>query len=201
MERKAAKVQPLTLATGIKSNTNGLTGILGMKKGGNSGFSLIEVMVVVFLIAIFASVGFMSFGSGKGAVLEAEAKQFTDKLNLLIDESIFSGTSYRVLLNEEEGFYTYEKYQGSKWESIARKPFQKYELPESVSILLNTGSSEVLGSDSGLVVQSDGVVTSFQLLFGERSAKENRLNQNAFHWLVSAGAVNGSLTVVKVDGD
>jgi prepilin-type N-terminal cleavage/methylation domain-containing protein len=165
-----------------------------------SGFSLLEVMVVVFLIATFAAVGVLKLGAGQGAVLESEAKQFADKLNLLIDESILSGKSHRVVINDDSTFYTYEGYVNQKWSSLDQKPYGKHEFPSSIAIEFST-FSETDELDNTIEIQSDGVITPFQFLVGNKDDSTKRLIVEDLHWLVSSDSSNASVSVVRVDSN
>lgn len=173
------------------------------------GFSLLEVMVVVFLIATFAGVGVLKLGSGQGPALESEARQIVDKINLLMDESILSGQPHKVVFDIENHQYWFEKFPFGEERIIEEKPYDKYKLPDKIAMditLLDEDqtsqkdenqefqldseldSERSLTQHDSIVIQSDGVASEFELSLGSKNDSSNSLNEDESHWLISGGA-------------
>jgi len=152
-----------------------------MHKGGlNLGFTLLEVMVVVFMMGIVSTVAVLKLGVGQNLIIESEAKQFSDKLELLIDESILSAKSYRIVIDTQDHGYIFQEFS-DKWIEMTDKPFNKYLLNDdmalSVSITSNDADNSQKNESSSssfertIIIDTDGVTNDFELLFGDRSEK------------------------------
>ena len=161
----------------------------------NLGFSLLEVMVVVFMMALISTVAVLKLGLGQNVLIESEARQFADKLELLMDESILSAGTYRILIDTEKHGYEFQKFT-DKWEGITQKPFNKHLLSDDMAIkvtiiVANTGdnqSNELASSnpDNIIFIDADGVTSEFELLFGDRS-KKGGIEAEKNYWLVKGG--------------
>ena len=149
----------------------------------SKGFSLLEVMVVVFLIATIATVGLLKLGSGQNVAMESEAKQFVDKLNLLIDESIITGYSHRVIFeqSDNENSYIFQQLQSNEGKDLDVQPYLKRDVAPGLALLFSSFDQE----REGIVISSDGSVNAFELRFGEKDKRNNRLLNEKAHWLVS----------------
>jgi len=177
------------------------------------GFSLLEVMVVVFLMALFSTVAILRLGVGQGTIIESEARQFAEKLNLLMDESLLSGQVYRIVFDVESYTYEYQHYDG-QWVAMVVKPFEKRTLAGNIAFEMEViqastttnlranpqandgktrfenrfGESTSIESARINVVEidSDGVSTEFDVRFGERT-NNNTLDSEGRVWLVQGG--------------
>ncbi len=160
----------------------------------SSGFSLLEVMVVVFLIATIAAVGLLKLGSGQNIAMEAEAKQFVDKLNLLMDESIITGYSHRIVFEQTNDEYSYffQQLQSSQWQDLDVQPYLKRTIDPNLALLLtplaqseNLTLNAIDQASDNVVISSDGSVNVFELRIGEKNNRNHRLLDEKPHWLVS----------------
>ncbi len=152
---------------------------------------------MVFLMALFSTVAILRLGVGQGTLIEAEARQFAERLNVLMDESLMSGKTFRIVFDPENQSYVYQAFD-SQWQEMTDKPFTKQQLKNTLALdfqskaPLETNaeqtSSDTDTSDSGemVVIGSDGVSSEFELRFGERN-KSNQLNSDARTWLVRGG--------------
>jgi len=160
-----------------------------MKKA-TTGFSLLELIVVVFLVALLSTVAVLRLGVGQGIVVQSEARQFAQRLNLLMDEGLLSGQIYRIVVDIEEQTYEYQHFQNG-WNSISEKPFGKKLMPATVAFEMDVKQEgQVNGTESinNFVVQinSDGTATPFEMRFGER-AKKNAIDEESSIWLIQGG--------------
>ena len=155
-----------------------------------TGFSLLELIVVVFLIALLSTVAILRLGVGQSIVIQSEARQFAQRLNLLMDEGLLSGQIYRVVFDIEEQAYEYQRFNNG-WNSISEEPFGKKLMPESVAFEMEVNQDAQengIESANNFVVQinSDGTATPFEMRFGER-VKKNLINEESSIWLIQGG--------------
>jgi general secretion pathway protein H len=128
------------------------------------GFTLLEIMVVVVLIALTVSLVSLNLDRDIDRVAHHEALRFAKLVEHLREESILTGKSYAVEVNEERRSYrfleTEEKWVPVKNDDLLRRRY----FPEYLSVRFDTlqGQSE---DDNGLlVVEGLGNVTPFQLV-------------------------------------
>lgn len=81
-----------------------------------AGFTLLELLVVVFIIAIMAGAAVLSLGVvGADRESKREAQRLMTLLQLIQDESLMQGRDFGVLLGESGyRFYTYD-YAADTW--------------------------------------------------------------------------------------
>ena len=105
-------------------------------RNNSHGFSLLELVIVVFLIALFSIVAVLRIGVSQGVVIESEAQQFAQRLNLLMDESLLSGRLYRIVFDAQQQAYEYQRYDNG-WNAVSEIPFKKKSLPSAVAFELD----------------------------------------------------------------
>ena len=156
-------------------------------------------MVVVFLIAIISTVGLLKLGSGQNVAMEAEARQFVDKLNLLMDESIITGHSHRVVFEriKDKNSYYFQQWQSAeletgKWQSLEVQPYLKHDIDPSLALFFTSlgqnGNSNLVNADQegdSIEISSDGSFNFFELSVGEKNSRSNSLLDDKPYWLVS----------------
>ena len=80
------------------------------------GFSLIELLVVVFIIGLFAGMAVLSLNvAGVDRELEREARRLRSLLDTLVDEAVLQTRDYGVLFTSNGyRFFVYD-YQSLSW--------------------------------------------------------------------------------------
>lgn len=192
-------------------------------RNNSHGFSLLELVIVVFLIALFSIVAVLRIGVSQGVVIESEAQQFAQRLNLLMDESLLSGRLYRIVFDAQQQAYEYQRYDNG-WNAVSEIPFKKKSLPSAVAFeldikqtdeIFNTESlipndeqtqfEQNFGVRTGLEIEnnqiveigSNGASTQFDIRFGERG-KKGLIETQTGIWLVQGGH---SVIVVEADSE
>lgn len=164
------------------------------------GFSLLEIMVVIFLMALFSTVTILRLGVGQSTQIESEARQFAGKLNLLMDESLLSGKAYRIVFDQENHSYEYQQFD-EKWNTITTKPYEKKVLKNTLAFDLETtipaseknnqrSEESIQNIDSNekntVLINTDGVTAVFVLRFGEKN-QSNSLDREKSFWSIIGG--------------
>ena len=130
------------------------------------GFTLIEILVVLFIISItlsFALLAFGDFGASRRIIVAAE--QFSAYLKLVQQQAIIEGKNLGVDINKQ-GYKTYRLEQGNTWQAMPEKSiFHWQHFPNNLVIDLesplknNTRMPDIMMSPSGNL-------TVFKLRFG-----------------------------------
>lgn len=124
-----------------------------------SGFTLMEIMVVVVLIAISATFALVSLDRGNDDVAELEARRFAQLIEHARDESILSGRAYAVQVDPVARSYTFLRY-AQEWTQVKNDDvFRRRELPENLEMAFETGSDPESGGL--LIIEGLGVIMPF----------------------------------------
>ena len=115
--------------------------------GKASGFTLFEVMVVVFIIGVIVTFASLSIGQHGDRYVEDEAKRLHHLLRLATEEAVFRSQEISLMLTSSG--YHFASLQGAKWEPIAGDPFfREREFAEVVSVKLLIDEEEANLSNS-----------------------------------------------------
>lgn len=119
------------------------------------GFSLLELLVVLFVVVIITSLVSINVNSGGQDVrLESQVRRFADTALYALDEAQFTGTDYGLLLERipREGEWIYawswreRSLEGWRFPESGKEVFEEQELPPGIEAELeieNAPFSEV----------------------------------------------------------
>lgn len=160
-------------AAGISTNPQALP---GYRCG---GFSLLELLVVATIIAVFAGAAVLSLGSlGSDRELQREAARLQGLIDLLAEEAVLESRDYGLLFSETGyRFYVFD-YQTLTWlEPVGDRLLAERMLEEPLQLSLELDDREVrLAQDFDamdvneqpepqVIVFGSGEVTPFQAGF------------------------------------
>ncbi len=109
------------------------------------GFSLLELLVVVTIIAVFAGVAVLSLGTlGSDRMLQREAARLQGLIDLLAEEAVLETRDYGLLFSETGyRFYVYD-YPTLTWlEPVGDQLLAERTLEEPVQLSLELDDREV----------------------------------------------------------
>jgi len=117
-------------------------------KDSTAGFTLVELMVVLLIIGLMASVVVFSFPSGSSA-LEEDAQRFAARTAALRDNAILQSRPMAVQVTPS-GYSFLERRKGS-WSVIEDKPFVSTNWSEGVTAQTgDTGPMMISFESTGL---------------------------------------------------
>ncbi len=103
-------------------------------KRAGSGFTLIELMVVLFVIGLIATLVFPSFGSFELSRLKSEARRLQAATTLTYNLAVMEKANYRLAFDLDAQCWWAEKKQGPVYVPASNDLLLKHCLPESVWI-------------------------------------------------------------------
>jgi len=142
------------------------------------GFSLIELLVVVTIIGIFAGAAVLSLGIlGSDRELEREAFRFRSLVDLLTEEAVMDSRDYGIMFTETGYRFFIFDYQQLLWlDPIGDSFLAEYQLQEPLAMALSLEDRDVVlesGFDEELleepepqvIILASGEVTPFDVEF------------------------------------
>ncbi|MGB5157908.1 MAG: prepilin-type N-terminal cleavage/methylation domain-containing protein [Desulfobacterales bacterium] len=149
-----------------------------MNKAGNNGFTLIELIVVIFIISVMLMVSFPNIGFHESGKLKSEAALLASVLRYLNDSAITMKETYAAKFDLGRKTLIYKGPEGEKKEGIKNL----------ASILLQT---------RGLV--SDGEVNIFFTPMGSSESFVINLKDDDSGIGVSSNSLSGRIKIIKQD--
>ena len=156
-------------------------------RGLPSGFSLIELLVVVSVIGIIVSIALLSLGVlGDDRQLRIEARRIGSLLEVAQDEAVMQGRDFglEVMLNSYR-FVEYDPFQLRWAELLTDDIFRFRQLPDDIefdllledkAVLLENDPQEIQDPDATfaphILIFSSGDSTPFELRIIKRSQQE-----------------------------
>lgn len=111
------------------------------------GFTLLEIMVVVLIIAVMAGISILAIRQAEGRTLQGQAERLQIWLQALADRSILEQNAYGVRLQENsvQAFVYYQRY----WYPV-RDP-EPFSLPETVQLQMAGQAPEPVEENNELL--------------------------------------------------
>jgi len=145
----------------------------------SSGFSLLEILVVLVIISIIVSFASMSFDTGPEK-LENEGQRVTALLKLASEEAIMNSREYRAVFTENS--YSFAKLVDGEWREFNDSGvFRPRELSGEFSFEITIGNEPIElarseddepDSRAAILLLSSGEVTPFELVVKNNIGKE-----------------------------
>ena len=128
-----------------------------------SGFTLIEILVVLVILGITTSVALLAFGDfGDSRRVEAEAQRFIQKVRLLRHQAILEATPYGMKITPTS--YTIFRFSPPNTWTLATSTLLKpYFFPSKILLYLNIQATD---KKNWVVFQASGEITPFMINFG-----------------------------------
>lgn len=124
------------------------------------GFTLIEILIVVVIIAItvsFALFSFGDFGASRRAVVAAE--ELLSYINLLKQQAILENHSFGIAIKPSY-YQIFQLAKDNAWKLI---PNRQQTFPSGVTAYLNTHSTSLAPQ---IIINASGGINAFNLSFG-----------------------------------
>ncbi|MET0026574.1 MAG: type II secretion system minor pseudopilin GspH [Candidatus Thiodiazotropha sp.] len=137
------------------------------------GFTLIEVMTVVFIIAIVINIVAISIGRNTPADrLKEEANRLTSLIQLASEEALLRSVLIGVDITEQR--YGFLALTEGNWEPVSDDLFRDRELPEpmelSIATSLRPGDDEDKRTPE-VILMNSGEMTPFEMKISSRDVE------------------------------
>jgi len=99
-----------------------------------AGFTLLEIMLVMVIMAVTAMMVAPSYFSAVSASIDDEGKRLAQVLRLGSEEAALSGERFRVRFRQHSYQFQSADQEGA-WQTLQESPYQQYYLPEGFQIV------------------------------------------------------------------
>lgn len=161
--------------------------------GAERGFTLLEVLAVLFIIGIISSFVGLSVGQRSSRAAQDEAERLYGLVRIAGEESVLQGRELAVEFTRQS-YRFWELAGDNQWMLIEEdKLFRERKFPPDVNIeLLVEGSAASFDDEKNLpriYILSSGELTDFEISFSLDDEKAYTLR----------GAINGKLELFRAD--
>lgn len=158
-----------------------------LQRQNDRGFTLIEILIVILIIGIMASVTLFAYGDfGASRKADTTAEQFIAYIKLVQQRSILEMVSLGVTVTSQ-GYETY-RFDNNQWQLIPRNShIFRRSFPEGLVVNLKSNIKHGTKAPT-IIITPAGKMTEFILTFGTSSQPE--VNS-------VVGLYNGDLKLIK----
>ncbi|HVC02431.1 MAG TPA: type II secretion system minor pseudopilin GspH [Steroidobacteraceae bacterium] len=112
----------------------------------NKGFTLVEILVVLVIIAVMLSMAVLSINvAGRDSQLHEESRRIVGLLDLLHDRALLEGRDFGLLVEPRAyEFLVYDNFR-DRWQPFdTQREFRRRELPKGLSLRLELDARQVV---------------------------------------------------------
>ena len=140
-----------------------------------NGFTLFEIIVVVFVIGVIVTFASLSVNQQSERYVEDEAKRLHHLMRLASEEAILTAQELSLLVTRSG--YNFARLEGPKWVPLADDSmFRAREFPETLEVKLKVYGQDADLSDSEkpapVFILSSGELTPFELSLKAEDSKQ-----------------------------
>jgi general secretion pathway protein H len=147
-----------------------------MKK--SVGFTLIEILVVLFIMSIVTSVALLSISRHENRQIETFTNELVQRMTLAEEQAILQPVVLGLAIKHKGiQFTSYQPAEGKKefiWQPMQDKLLTNYSIPSSMELRLVVDGKPVTMLENGkktspqIVISTNGDITPFTLYVGRK---------------------------------
>ena len=105
---------------------------------GGAGFTLVEVLVTLFVIAVIAGVAVIRLGGDdREEVVDREARRLARLIELAREEAVLGAAEWGLDPGARDYRFLRLDEGAGRWREVTEPPFAAHELPEALSLRLS----------------------------------------------------------------
>lgn len=142
----------------------------------NSGYTLLEILVVLVIISIVAGMAVLTIGHNDNKQLQAFTQKLAQTLTLAEEQALLQPATLGLVLTASSfGFYEYRQVQARpSWEPLADRELGLHEIPSDIQVSLKIASKarsveQQAEKTPSLLISTNGTLTPFTILIGKKN--------------------------------
>lgn len=148
------------------------------------GYTLIEILIVLFIISIVTTVALLSINRNENKRLEAFANELTQVVTLAEEHAMLQPTVLGLTFNEQSFQFAALKTSingnGEKknnWESLQDNVLGRHVIPNNIELNIEVGNNHLTSSNDAekinpqIIISTNGDVTPFTIYVGKKGEK------------------------------
>lgn len=146
-----------------------------------NGFTLIEILVVLFIISIITGVAILSIGRNDHRQVEAFANELAQLLTLAEEHAMLQPSILGLSLSEHSlQFASYQTVTDGKknaWQPLQDQILGKHPIPSGIQLGLEIGDKKTMIMPGGvknhpqIIISTSGDITPFTIYIGKRGER------------------------------
>lgn len=146
------------------------------------GFTLIEIMVVITIVAVLMGAVTLSFPRTGDNLLKEQAERFSALISLAQDEAILQSSELALFVNKT-GYVFYRNQNGS-WAPYSSRPFSQRTYPGGITAStivegVDLNFKENIEATPQIIIFSSGEMTPFSYVFNYQNKSKITLEISA----------------------
>lgn len=132
------------------------------------GMTLVEVLVVLAIVAVMASLTVLAIGSGEGMTSQAEANRLQSRLQLAADRTMID--SEAIAFAPQANSYGFVRWDASK-SALPAALGERHQLPDGMTLKVVTQQAENTPAQNGqrlLLLGADTSGEGFEIILSSR---------------------------------
>jgi general secretion pathway protein H len=148
-----------------------------MPNNKTSGFTLLELLIVILIIGVIISFATLAIGDKKQQVLRQEMKQLAALIQFTQQEAIFKNQDLAIHFTEHS--YHFYLLSASHWQRLKKSPFHTRQLAAGINAELNIEDENIqltaTESIPQLLILSNGEISPFSIYLWHEADEYQRL--------------------------
>lgn len=142
-----------------------------------SGFTLIEILVVIFIMSIVTSVALLSVGRNENRQLESFAKELVQTVTLAQEQAMLQpsvlGLSIEKHAYQFAAYRLAENKKKNVWSPLTDHLLGIHTIPHNVELTVEMGGQKIAQEDDvahapQVVISTNGDITPFTIYIGKK---------------------------------
>ena len=140
-----------------------------------TGYTLVEVLVVLFIISIVTSVALLSIRQNENKEMESFANELTQIVSLAEEQAMLTPSVLGLSFGDQSFHFTslQASRDGKKdaWAPLSDAVLGSHKIPANFEVSVKTGGQQAANKGPQIVISTDGEMTPFVIYIGKRGKK------------------------------